>query len=268
MLGILGQRSRGNSAPLPGVGSRLISGHPLAAGLVALYPLNEGAGRVTADLVAGRNGVLNGDGNWGPKGLTFASRVSQIPHEVCDNMSLRDQFTITFWFQGTAAQSVCRLQNNNANYIVVAYGATPMGIMSTDGGAATGVSLAGLNDGNLHFAAVTWRSNTTNGFKSYLDGTVKAQRTSANVLTPNFVTHTMLPNLGGFNASSEYTTGTARMIRIYNRELAQSQIQELMMRPTADLWVPSTTFYSFPSGGSPPASVIFRNRTGSRVRRQ
>ncbi|MBK8553966.1 MAG: VCBS repeat-containing protein [Ignavibacteria bacterium] len=129
------------------------------------------------------------------------------------------QFTIEYWFKGTSLQSAVRFQNGSG-YIVAGWNGTH--IISTDGNTAAGISVgAGATDGNWHHIAVTWKKNTVNGFRSYLDGALVAQRNSANVNLPVITTGGYL---GAYNLSTEWMNGTLDEVRIWNRELSQSEI--------------------------------------------
>lgn len=129
------------------------------------------------------------------------------------------QFTIEYWFRGTSVQSAVRFQNGSG-YIVAGW--SGLHIISSDGGTGGGISVgAGATDGNWHHIAFTWKKNTVNGFRSYLDGALVAQRNSANVSLPVI---TSGGYLGAYNGSSEFMNGTLDEVRIWNRELSQTEI--------------------------------------------
>ncbi|TAD84064.1 MAG: hypothetical protein EAY75_13810, partial [Bacteroidetes bacterium] len=92
-----------------------------------------------------------------------------------------DEITIEYWFKGSVLQSAVRLQPDGNNYIVSGHFGEH--ILSNDGGFSTGAGVpvgAAATDGNWHHVAMTWKRNTVNGFKSYLDGQLVGQRNSSN----------------------------------------------------------------------------------------
>lgn len=136
------------------------------------------------------------------------------------------EFTIEYWFKGTTLQSAVRFQPTGTNYIVAGWGSNPSTqkhIMSTDGGTAGGVLVgSAANDGNWHHIAVTWKRNTVNGFRSYLDGMLVDQRNAADVSLPPLTSGGGLGKY--FVGNSEYTRGSLDEIRIWTRALDQAEI--------------------------------------------
>ncbi len=94
--------------------------------------------------------------------------------------------SIEYWFKGTSNHSAVRFQSaaDPNNFIVAGWNAQH--IISSDGG-TNGISQgAAVTDGNWHHVAMVWQRNTVNGFRSYLDGQLVAQRNSADVNLPPF----------------------------------------------------------------------------------
>ena len=94
------------------------------------------------------------------------------------------EFTIEYWFKGSNLQSAVRFQINGSNFIVAGWGTFPnqKHIISSDGGVSGGVKVGnGIYDNNWHHIAVTWKKNTLNGFRSYLDGALVEAKNAANV---------------------------------------------------------------------------------------
>ncbi|MCB0550117.1 MAG: hypothetical protein KDD19_21290, partial [Phaeodactylibacter sp.] len=132
-----------------------------------------------------------------------------------------DAITVEYWFKGTNSQSAVRIQNSNG-YIVAAW-QNNVHILSNDGG-TSGVSAgAGFDDGNWHHMAFTWQRNTSNGFKSYLDGQLVDQRNSSD--TPLPVVNTGM-YLGAYNGSSEFMSGTLDDVRIWTVARTEAEIQQ------------------------------------------
>ncbi|HMS35417.1 MAG TPA: FG-GAP-like repeat-containing protein [Ignavibacteria bacterium] len=148
-----------------------------------------------------------------------------LPFTLSQNLTAPtvSEFTIEYWFKGSLIQSAVRFQTG-AGYIVAGWGATPGSekhIISTDGGTSGGISVgAGVSDGSWHHVAMTWKKNTVNGFKSFLDGALVQQRNSSNNNLP-FMSSSGF--LGGYYGG-EFTNGTLDEVRIWNRELSQTEI--------------------------------------------
>lgn len=134
------------------------------------------------------------------------------------------EFTIEYWFKGSNLQSAVRFQTNGSNFIVAGWGTIPnqKHIISSDGGVNGGVRVGnGIYDGNWHHIAVTWKRNTVNGFRSYLDGALVETKNAANVSLPSFSTG---GNLGYLAGNSEYMNGSLDEVRIWTRALSQIEL--------------------------------------------
>ena len=137
------------------------------------------------------------------------------------------QLTVEYWFKGTAAQSSVRQQCNGCgNYMVFPW-SNNTHILSFDGGSgggiaadATGTSV--IYNGQWHHVAMTWTANTTNGFVSYLDGVIQAQRNSANTTIPNFATPV---EFGRYAGNGDWTNGSIDNVRIWSVARTQAQLQ-------------------------------------------
>ena len=149
-----------------------------------------------------------------------------LPNTLTQNLTAPtvSEFTIEYWFKGSLIQSAVRFQTG-AGYIVAGWGniaGSEKHLISTEGGTSGGISVgAGVSDGNWHHVAMTWKKNTVNGFKSFLDGALVAQKNSSNVNLPII---TSGGYLGAYNASSEFTNGNLDEVRIWSRELSQAEI--------------------------------------------
>ncbi|HRI84317.1 MAG TPA: choice-of-anchor D domain-containing protein [Ignavibacteria bacterium] len=133
------------------------------------------------------------------------------------------EFTIEYWFKGSNLQSAVRFQMNSSTYIVAGWG-TPGNqkhLISTEG-FTNGISVgSGADDGNWHHIAMTWKRNTINGFKSYLDGALIQQRNSVDANLPSL---SVAGILGSQFGSSEFMNGSLDEVRIWTRALSQFEI--------------------------------------------
>ncbi len=153
--------------------------------------------------------------------LAFDGTNDYVEIKNCSGAALDvlNAITIEYWFKGSNLQSAVRLQNG-AGYIVAGWNGTH--IISSDGG-TTGIDVgAAATNGGWHHVAMTWQRNTANGFKSYLDGQLVAQRTSLDVALPSINSGMYL---GAFNGTSEFMNGTLDEVRIWNIARTQTQIQ-------------------------------------------
>ncbi|MCB0595114.1 MAG: DUF11 domain-containing protein, partial [Phaeodactylibacter sp.] len=154
-----------------------------------------------------------------------------------------DAITVEYWFKGANSQSAVRMQNEGG-YIVTAW-QNNVHILSNDGG-ANGISIGtGFDDGNWHHIAFTWQRNTANGFKSYLDGQLVAQRQSSDAPIPSFNSGAYL---GAYNGTSEFMNGKLDEVRIWNVARTQAEIQAGLC---GELSLPQTgllAYYQFNHG--------------------
>ncbi len=178
--------------------------------------------------------------------LNFDGTNDYVEINNCSNtspISNTDALTIEYWFKGTSNQSAVRIQDNGG-WIVAGWNG--LHILSNDGG-LTGISVgSGYTDGNWHHVAMTWQRNTTNGFKSYLDGQLVAQRNSSDNPLPIINTGLSLGSLSGL---SEFTNGSMDEVRLWNVVRSQAQIQAAMSN--FNLTVPQTGlkwYYQFNHG--------------------
>ncbi|XWK86464.1 MAG: LamG-like jellyroll fold domain-containing protein [Phormidium sp.] len=138
-----------------------------------------------------------------------------------------NEITIEYWFKGSSLQSALR-QQEGGNYIVAGW--QGLHIISSDGGTGTGIKVGdAATNGSWHHIAMTWKANTVNGFVSYLDGVVVAQRNSANVALPTFSTSQPI-FLGSYVGTGEFTNGQLSEVRIWNKARTQAEIQADMRR--------------------------------------
>ncbi|MBN2746441.1 MAG: T9SS type A sorting domain-containing protein [Bacteroidales bacterium] len=141
------------------------------------------------------------------------------------NLQGGTEITIEYWFKGTELQSTIRFQNGG-NYIVAGWSNPPKFIISSDE-STNGVEIGGnVEDGNWHHIACVWKSNTTNGFRTYVDGVLSDQRNSANVTLPNISSGAWLASWGG----TESLSGALDEVRIWKVARTETEIRQNMYR--------------------------------------
>jgi hypothetical protein len=167
-------------------------------------------------------------------GKTFngTSDVVSLNTSITTGLSSGSAVTIDYWFKGSNIQSAVRLQFGTSGYIIAgANGATPMHIISTDGGTnglrinkANGVN---VNDNQWHHIAMTWEKGKIGGFKSYVDGVIVDSRNAGNVNLPDLTGVT--PVLGAYvsnDGKNTFTNGQLARIRIWKVARTEAQIIE------------------------------------------
>lgn len=206
----------------------LLSGNE--PGLLAYYPMNEATGVEVRDHSGNENKATVSGANWwgctapignpGHTAMKFDGVNDYI--KTSAQFPTGNEITIEYWFKGTSFQSAVRQQEGD-NYIVAGW--RGQHIISRDGGVNRGIKVGDTaTNGSWHHIAMTWKRNTPNGFVSYLDGVLVAQRTSENVALPTFSTSQPI-FLACLLGSSEFTNGQLAEVRIWNKARTQAEIQ-------------------------------------------
>jgi hypothetical protein len=193
----------------------------------------------------------------------------RLPDALATNVGGRDAITIEYWFKGTQLQSPVRFQDGDG-YIVAGWNEnSPVHIISTDGGTDTGLSVgpeSTVENGQWHHLAMTWQRNTVNGFRSYLDGALVAQRNSADVALPSLSSAT--PYLGCLWGSSEFLAGQLDEVRIWKTALSGTVVSNWMYRsadPTHPAWSNLVAYYKLNEGTGTNATDSAGTNTGTLV---
>lgn len=131
-----------------------------------------------------------------------------------------DNFTLFVVANGTNYQSIFRFQNDGATFVVYPWelGTGKQFILSTDGG-TSGIQTGLVNSVN-NVGGARYRRNTTNGFQTYRNGAINAQRTSVNVAPPSQPLYSGVYNPG----SSEYPTADVGELILYYTALNDAQM--------------------------------------------
>jgi uncharacterized protein (DUF2141 family) len=168
------------------------------------------------------------------------------------------EITIEYWFKGENAQSAVR-QQSGGDYLVS--GLNGLHILSNDGGTEGGIIVGNeAEDGNWHHIAMTWKQNTPNGFKSYLDGNLVAQRTSSNNSIPDINVNVMF---GSNNGISEFMKGVLEEVRIWNIARDSVQIRENMYLPVFGPMTGLISYWQFNDGSGTVLSDIISDNDGT-----
>lgn len=134
-----------------------------------------------------------------------------------------DELTYCAWVKGVTNRSVVRQQDGGNSFLILNWASGNLNLVSWDGwtsGLASGLP----NDNAWHLGCLVWERNTVNGFRSYADGAVVAQRDSTDVAIP-----TSSPTLyiGSYIGVSEYHEGAIDDVRIWERALSTAEVEAL-----------------------------------------
>jgi hypothetical protein len=205
----------------------------LSQGLAAEWKFNEGSGTTTADNTGnGHNGTLSGSVSWvpgltGPYALSFSSANSglvTVPDSASLEFSATQSFSLTAWVYIASLPStswwtaVVTKSGGNANQYGIwlnTYGQWVAGGPNSQNLVGPAV-LAGWTQ----VAVVQNGSANTRGL--YLNGT---QVASGSALAANATGNLCF---GGDTQGDLYFNGTIADVRIYNRALANSEVQSLV----------------------------------------
>jgi len=193
----------------------------------------------------------------GGTALEFDGSNDYVQINSLTNLS-GSEITIEYWFKGSSLHSAVR-QQSGQNFIVAGW--NNMHILSNDG-STSGISVgAAATDGNWHHIAMTWKQNTNDGFKSFLDGQLVAQRTSSNVALPNINAATYIGSLSG---TGEFSNGQIDEVRIWNVARTQAEIQATKDSSIFGYASGLVAYYNFEEGsGTTLNDLTANNHTGT-----
>ena len=168
--------------------------------------------------------------------LTTAQTNNSLSFDGVDDYvetSLNDlsgsEITIEYWFKGSYLSSAIR-QQGGGQYICSGYSYhhpdDPDHILSNDGGDGNPIKVGAASiDGSWHHIAMTWKQDTENGYRSFLDGDSIDARNSSNSPLPG-ITDNLL--LGSYNGTGQFLNGILDEIRIWDYSRSQEEIQSTM----------------------------------------
>jgi hypothetical protein len=143
-----------------------------------------------------------------------------LPDSLTSSLTQGEGITVEYMFKGTDIKSAVVFKNSNGFIIS---GDSGKHVISSDGGFIDGLPIGGgIYDGEWHQIVFTWKRNTVNGFKSYLDGFLQAERNTADVTLPAI---TAGGSLGGSPATGNYMSGSMDEVRLWNRAMTNEEIE-------------------------------------------
>ena len=206
-------------------------------GPVAHWKLDETGGITAEDSVGGHDGTASNT-EWVPGvvngGLHFDSGSDAVLVPHADELSLTDQITIAAWINKTQLWGydggvVKATTGSDLNFLFGTWDRNPVFGFSTatdnwQGYYATGTTLST----NTWYHMATTFNNATDRVRIYVDGALAQEFSTA--LEP--VTNEGNLMLGR-TAIGEFWPGSLDDVRLYNRELSASEIEDLAQRPSA-----------------------------------
>ncbi len=159
--------------------------------------------------------------------FTFNGSNQSIETTLTGDKVAGSELTIEYWFKGGLLQSAVRLQVGTL-WIVSGWSNPSRHIVNTSGTNNQEMAVAhsgkNVNDGLWHHVAMTWKSGSSNGFIAYFDGFA----TGLGLTTPAVQIPAIPASvwIGSYNGTSEFLNGTLDEVRIWNRVLTPSEIQE------------------------------------------
>jgi hypothetical protein len=215
------------------LGNCLVVAHAATTGLVASYSFNEGSGTTVSDSSGNSNNGTINNASWTTSGkfggaLVF-SGSSYVTVNDSPSLDLSSGMTLEAWVSPSSTPttwSTAIMKEQPSFYIYTLYAGSPANqpnaYMMTAGGKAgiPGPSALPLNTWS-HLAA-TYDGAT---FALYVNGALVATKSAAT----NLVQASGPLHIGGNDIWGEYFRGTIDEVRIYNRALAQAEIQNDMV---------------------------------------
>ena len=240
---------------------RLDRTHWMMKDLVAWWPMQEGAGETLFDVSPNRNnGVLtnmNQSTDWlvssrGGKSLDFDGHFERI--DVAGITSLTLPFSVSMWFKLNSTASAQRLFSLNAggtgaNVYSLYTQDTAIYCQHYDTNNAT--ASASISANQWYHVVAVFVSNSERSI--YIDGEFKDTDTQSQsaLTTDNF-------NLGVLYWSTGYIqtlNGNMSDVRVYDRQLSDSEIRKIYLNPWAPLSTKSKTLLTASAPG-----IIYNQR--------
>ena len=250
-----------------------------AAGEVARYAMDETAGTTITDTSGNANtGTLTGagvtriDGRFG-RALSFdgSSGNVTVPHSA--SINLTSSFTISAWVNATSLTGyrtilIKEVTGGCGYWLQTAGNQISSGFYSAGICKDHVTASANLQTGRWHHVAAVF-DDAANAYRIYLDGSLISTHSETGTITPN--SQSLVLGQTGYAAGNyERWHGAIDEVRIYNRALAQAEIQADMNTaiggggspPPGDTTAP-TVALSTPTAGTVLAGTVAVSATAS-----
>lgn len=237
-------------------------GHPLTRGLVAWYPLNEGAGRRASDISGnGNHGTQIADPTWAGAGgrlaghaLTLNGSSQYISVPTSTSLAILGDMTMACWLR-IASYNWHMLFTKTNSGTPGPYSAYVNAVRGTiefhRGNGTLDAYVESTNPGPVNlwqFVAVTMAGTSV---QHYLNGAANGSGTISTTIGDSGNAMRLGNRADGF-----WLAGQMANWRLYNRALDAREVEQLYIDPMAGALVPSrlTRLYTVPVA-SPPAAA-------------
>lgn len=203
-------------------------------GLVLAMGFNEGSGATVSDASGnGNNGSISNAtwvtaGEYG-KALSFNGNNARVNINDSVSLHLTTGMTLEAWVNPSAVTSAWRdvVYKGNDNYYLSGTsnnGGAPVGGVIANGAYAEAIGTTPLGVNTWTYLATTYDGNTV---RLYINGTlVSSQAHSGTILTS-----TNQLQIGGDSIYGQYFSGLIDEVRVYNRALSATEVQNDMNTP-------------------------------------
>ena len=224
-----------------------------SSGLVAAYSFDEGTGTTVTDLSGNGNHGTFASAVWTTAGkynraLVFNGTTSAVTINDSASLKLTSAMTLEAWVNPSTVTSAWRdvIYKGNDNYYL-------MGTTNSAGQFAGGGTFAGAN-ANV-FGTAILAINTWSHIALTYDGTtlrlyLNAALVSTQGKTGAMTTSTNPLQIGGDSIYGQFFQGAIDEVRIYNRALAQPEIQADMNTPLGASFTPPSNLLATVVSGS------------------
>lgn len=242
-------------------GQQINPNSPQAQGLVGMWALNDGGGTIARSCCGRLNGTLINGPTWGvgkfgvalsfnnPSGQYIAVANNSVLNPTAQiTMSVFVKFTTTSVLGVLGKWGSDGTGDANQSYSIYINGGK-IGTTFNATNATDNVLLTNgtYNDGKWHHVVATATASGTNNIKIYIDGVLENQSTSSGTLLKT-TTDRLLIGATSIASGNYYFTGSLSDVRIYDRALSASEVQDLYANPNGiyiprkiQFFVPETT---------------------------
>lgn len=201
--------------------------NPITRGLVAWWPLANGAGAGVRDVVAENNGVINGTVSWagGPSGTApWLNGSTNYATITTGKLNLSGDFTWSAWakFTGFGAGYSMIISSGQTYAYLACTNATEQFTFDTSSN-TTFIFGPALTVNKWHHVAVVRRSGIDYG---YVDGSLRSTKADTTAISSTYF------EIGRYApGANNYLNGSASNIRIHARAIDAREVAQLYTNP-------------------------------------
>lgn len=243
----------------PGVADLLDRSSAKARGLIAFWPLNDGAGLIARDLVGSNHGTLVGGPTWGigenGRAVVFDGANDYIGTALqLSTTNAAQPYTIIARVKTSdATGTVVQQYSSGVSPQRFAFQISGGKIVWFKGGSTSVTSLSSINDNKWHTLAGVKAGSGSGQVQIYVDGIPNgAAGTDANAFENTSI------KLGG---GANFTSGAMQYVGICNLALSASDIMDLHVNPNR-IYAPRRLLFALNNMSNP---IMFGGQSVSRM---